>query len=424
MKIFRKKPRREADYPVARGDAGPHAGHDLSSSRQSRVDRLENFHRRHHGFVLWLLLAALVLFVLWANVFHIDEVARAAGEVIASSRVQVIQAVDGGVLLSLNVREGDRVKPGQVLARLDQTRIGAAVGEIEARLFALKTKAMRLRAEVTGSEALVFSDEIIERFRDIAEVEQALFRQRRTGLKEELRTLKVAVELAREELALVRGLMHSGDVSNTELLRAKRAVNEAEANLINRKNRFLEEARAELTKVEDEIAQNEQVLARRRRELADSVFVALVPGIVKNIRVTTVGGVLRAGEEIMQIIPVDDDLIIEAKVSPADIARVHEGLEATIRFDPFDYTIHGGVKGKVTYVSADTLKEDTPQGEEIYYRAHVSPATHPVTTTTGRELEILPGMTAQIDIRTGDRALMDFLLKPLRKTLSESFGER
>ena len=165
-------------------------------------------------------------------------------------------------------------------------------------------------------------------------------------------------------------------------------------------------------------------MKKERPDSVDSSFIALVPGIVKNIRVTTVGGVLRAGEEIMQIIPVDDDLIIEAKVSPADIARVHEGLEATIRFDPFDYTIHGGVKGTVTYVSADTLKEDTPQGEEIYYRVHVSPTSLPVTTTTGRELEIMPGMTAEIDIRTGDRALMDFLLKPLRKTLSESFGER
>jgi len=123
-------------------------------------------------------------------------------------------------------------------------------------------------------------------------------------------------------------------------------------------------------------------------------------------------------------VPIGDDLIVEAKVSPADIARVQKGLEANIRFDPFDYTIFGGVDGKVVYVSADTLKEDTQKGEEIYYRVHVITNSNPVITTTGKALEILPGMTVQVDIRTGERTLMEYLLKPLRKTLTNSFGER
>jgi adhesin transport system membrane fusion protein len=387
------------------------------------VARLENYHRRRYSLVLWLLLAGLLVFVAWAFVFRIDQVARASGEVIASSRVQIIQAVDGGVLSSLNVKEGDQVEPGQVLAELDKTRFGASVKEIEARLSALKAKAVRLRAEVTEAEKLVFPDALLE-FAEQLQVERALFQQRRTGLAEELRTLKVAVNLAREELSLVKRLERTGDVNRSEVIRAERAANDAEAELIIRKNRFLEEASSELTRAEDEIAQNEQILAQRQQQLDDSVFIAQVPGIVKNIRVTTVGGVLRAGEELMQIIPVGDDLVLEAKVRPADIGQVHPGLDATIRFDPFDYTIYGGVKGKVVYVSADTLKEDTRQGEEIYYRVHVLTNTNPVITTTGRELDILPGMTAQLDIRTGDRTVLDFLLKPLRKTLSESFGER
>jgi adhesin transport system membrane fusion protein len=201
-------------------------------------------------------------------------------------------------------------------------------------------------------------------------------------------------------------------------------VNEADARLINRKNKFLEEARIDLAKAEDEISQTEQILTRRQQEYQDSVFRSQVTGIVKSIKVTTVGGVLRAGEEIMQIVPIDDDLIIEAKIRPADIARIRTGLEANIRFDPFDYTIFGGVTGTVIYVSADTLKEETQRGQEIYYRVHVSSLSNPVTTTTGKRLEILPGMTAQVDIRTGDRTVMNFLLKPIRKTLSESFGER
>ena len=213
-------------------------------------------------------------------------------------------------------------------------------------------------------------------------------------------------------------------MNRSEVIRVERALNDADARRVNRKNKFLEDARIELTHVEDEIAQNEQVVMQRQQQFDANVFRALVPGIVKNIKITTVGGVLRAGDELMQIIPVDDDLIVEAKILPADIARVGKGLSANIRFDPFDYTIYGSVEGEVVYVSADTLKEETSRGEEIYYRVHVTSKSSPVTTTSGRELSILPGMTAQVDIRTGDRTLMDFLLKPLRKTLSESFGER
>ena len=399
--------------------------HEDDRINHAKVERLENYHRRSQGILLSLLFVSLVCFASWASVFRIDEVAKATGEVIASSRVQIIQAVDGGVLAEIHVREGDRVKAGQIIASLDQTRIGASVGEVEARLFALKARAIRLRAEVTGAKNMLFPDLFEQSLQEIVLVEKALFRQRRTGLNEELRTLQVAVQLSRKELGYIEKLRKSGDASGSELLRVQRALNESEAKLINRRNRYLEEARIELTKAEDEMAQNEQILARRQQEQKDSVFIALMPGIVKNVRVTTVGGVLRAGEELMQIVPIDDDLIIEAKISPADIAQIHKGLEATIRFDPFDYTIYGGVDAKVVYVSADTLKEDTGRGQEIYYRVHVvSNSANPVVSSIGRKLEIQPGMTAQVDIRTGDRTLMDFLLKPLRKTLSESFGER
>ena len=396
---------------------------EQGAGNQETIRRLENYHRRHYSLVLWLLLLGLGVFIVWASVFRIDRVARATGEVIASSRVQVIQAVDGGVLASLNVREGDSVKSGQVLAQLDLTRIGAAVSEIDVRLSALLAKATRLRAEVTAADKLVFPDEVL-RFPELVHLEQALFEQRRLGLAEELRTLRVAVNLAQEEAALVENLEKSGDVNRSEVIRARRALNDAEAKLINRNNQYLEEARLELAKVEDAIAQNVQILTQRQQQLEDSTFVALVPGIVKNVRVTTVGGVLRAGEELMQIIPIDDELIVEAKVRPSDIAHVRPELEATVRFDPFDYTIYGGVDGEVVYVSADTLKEDTPRGEEIYYRVHVSMKTNPVLTTTGKALDILPGMTAQVDIKTGDRTVMDYLLKPLRKTTAEAFGER
>lgn len=400
------------------------AAPEESARTRRRIERLQQAHRGHQGPVLILLAVSVAAFIVWASVFQIDEVARARGEVITSSRVQIIQSVDGGVLSELMVREGDRVAPGQTLARLDQTRFASTVGEIKARLYALKAKVARLRAEVVGREKLVFADGLENQAPEIARVERALFTQRRTGLSEELATLQFAVTLAKRELALVQHLHDDGDASGAELLRAERGLNEAEANLVNRRNRFLEDARLELTKAEDEIAQNEQLLIRRLEEQTNSVFVALVPGIVKNIRVTTVGGVLGAGDELMQIVPVEDELLIETRVKPGDIARIEPGLVANIRFDPFDYTIYGAAPGKVVYVSADTLKEQSERGTDVYYRVHVKPDSAPVRTTTGRTLEIVPGMTAQVDIRTGRRSMMDVLLKPLRKTLNDSFGER
>lgn len=390
---------------------------------QQRVERLSQMHHKRYSLVILVLFAGFIAFLVWAKTFHIDQVARASGEVIASQRVQVIKAVDGGVLAELNVREGDRVEPGDILAQLDQTRFGASVREIEARLAALKAKAVRLRAEVTDKTELIFP-EALNRYPEILAVESALFNQRRHGLHEELRVYTAGIALAKEEIGLIQKLKRLGDVNRSEEIRAERALNDIETKLVTRKNRYLEEASAELAKTEDGIAQNEQVLTLRNQQLKESTFIAMLPGIVKNIQVTTIGGVLKPGEELLQIIPINDELIVEAKVSPRDIALVRQDLDAMIRFDPFDYTIFGGVEGQVVYVSADTLKERTAEGDEIYYRVHIATKSTPAVTTTGKTLNILPGMTTQVDIRTGERTLFDYLLKPLRKTLSESLGER
>lgn len=373
--------------------------------------------------MLWILIIGLGVAIAWASVYRIDQVTRGVGTVIATSRVQVIQAVDGGVLKSLKVREGDSVKQGEVLAILDQTRFAAQVMELDSRLAALHGQAARLRAEVTGAAEIKFPAPV-KKFPELIAVQNALFTQKRQSLGEELRTLGVAVKLAREDARLVAELAKTGDVSRSEVIKAERALNDAEAQLINRKNKYYQDARVELAKTEDDIGQNEQVRTPRAQQLSDSVMRAPVAGIVKNVRITTQGGVLRAGEELLQIVPLDDVLIVETKIRPSDIALLKPELKATIRFDAFDYTVYGAVGGRVAYVSADTIKEEGKTGELTYYRVHVSTSAKPVKTSTGRTLDILPGMTAQVDIRTGDRTVLEYLLKPLRKTLTESLGER
>ena len=199
-----------------------HSSNQTGTQEDHRGDdeirHLESYHQRRYSLVLWILLLGLVASGFWSAFFRIDEVARATGEVIASSRVQVIQADDRGVISTLNVREGDRVEPGQLLAQLDQTRIAAAVREIEARLFALKAKAIRLRAEVTGATSLEFPAEV-RAYPEMVQVESALFQQRRTGLAEELRTLEVAMKLAEEEAELIDKLTRSGDANLAEIIR-------------------------------------------------------------------------------------------------------------------------------------------------------------------------------------------------------------
>lgn len=375
------------------------------------------------SLVLWCIVIGFGVFLVVAAVVRIDQVTRGLGTVISSSRVQVIQSVDGGVLETLPVKEGDVVKKGQILATLNQTRLAAAVKEMDSKLAGLRAQAIRLRAEITGSGSLEFPRELVSGFPEQVRVQQSLFTQRRQSIAEEVRTLAEAVRLARADAELVHKLARTGDVSQSEVIRVDRAVNEADAQLNNRRNKYLQDAQAELAKAEDDIGQVQEQRTQRARQLEDSVFRAGVPGIIKNVRVTTLGGVLKGGEELMQIVPIDDELVTEVKIKPADIAMVKPGLETQIRFDPFDYTLYGAVKGTVAYVSADTLREDTRAGEQTYYRVHVK-TPMPVRSITGRTLDILPGMTAQVDIRTGERSLLSYLLKPIRKALSESLGER
>lgn len=387
-----------------------------------RTER-QNTKGRPHSLVLWVLIASIVALFAWAFIYRVDQTVRATGSVISSSRVQVIQAVDGGVLKSLKVKEGDIVKQDQILALLDQARFGASVKELDARLASMKAQYARLQAEVLGSAKIDFPEEV-RAFPDVVKVQQALLNQKRQSLKEELHTLEVAVKLAKEDADLVAKLARSGDVSRSEVIRSERALNDAEAQLINRKNKYFQDTRTELAKVEDDINQNEQVWAQRNQQLTDSVIKTPVDGIVKNVKVTTQGGVMRAGDELMQIVPLDDKLIVETKVTPSEIAHVKPGLPAAIRFDAFDYTVFGAVSGEVTYVSADTIKEETKTGEQTYYRVHVAILGNSVQSRTGKKLDILPGMTAQVDIRTGDRTVLEYMLKPLRKTMTESMGER
>jgi membrane fusion protein, adhesin transport system len=383
-------------------------------------------HRRARAgsIVLWLVVAALGILLYWASVSSVDQVARAPGTVIASSRVQVIQSVDGGVLQTLAVAEGDRVKAGQVLARFDPVRPRSEHAAADSKQAALTAALARLKAEASGQEPVYPA--AARRHPDLIAVQNALLAGRRANLKADLASLQSLVDVAEQELAITERLVKDGDSSQLELLRSRRQAAEARGKLESRRNQYLQDVSSEMARIHDELEQAEQQATQRLRQLDNVVVSAPMDGIVKNVRFTTLGAVLRPGDELMTIVPVDDRMIVEAKVAPRDIALIQTGLAASIRFDAYDSTAFGAVEGRVTHVSADSIREEgrgDGQSPSTYYRVHVV-TDSPAITRTGRSIEVIPGMTATVDVRTGDRSLLEYLLKPLHKVSSEAFGER
>lgn len=374
-------------------------------------------------FLIWS--SALVLggFVLWASWAEIDQITRAPGSVISSSRNQLIQAPDGGVLQSLLVREGDSVKKGQLLANFDKTKAEASYLESRAKAAALKAAALRLQAEVFGG-ALNFSSDLAD-YPQLRDTQKALFAKRQTALNEEIAALRKSLDLVEAELQMNLPLLKNGDVSKAEVFKLQRQVAEVQAAITNKRNKYLQDTQAELSKVQEELAGVEQILAQRKDLLEHTEIRSPMDGIIRNIRITTLGGVARQGEEIMQIVPLEDDLLIEAKVKPAEIAFVKPGLPATVKLDAYDYSIYGSLHGTVSYISADTLSEEARSNEPPYYRVQIKTKGHNFSGRKAVEsIQIQPGMTATVEIKTGSNTILRYLTKPVTKTISESMGER
>lgn len=371
---------------------------------------------------IWGGATALALFVLWAHFAEIGQVTRGQGQIIASSRTQVIQSQDGGVLDALLVREGDEVQRGQVLARLERTKFESSYREMHARLGALSAAAARLQSEVFGTP-LRFGPET-SGYPEFRANQTALLRKRSEAIDQEIAALGRMRAIARRELDMNEPLLQSGDVSMTDILRLQRQVAELEGQITNRRNKYLQDSQADLTKTEEDLASVRQTLVQRQDQLANTELTAPLKGKVKNVRVTTRGGVLRPGDELMQIVPVDDALLVEARVKPADVAFLKPGQDVSVKIDAYDYTVYGTLKGRLTLVSADTISEDARQGEPAYYRVQVQTESPRFSRRPQESLQLQPGMTATIEISNGKNTVLNYLLKPLVKTLDESLGER
>lgn len=375
------------------------------------------------AMVIYAMIAFFVIALIWSFWAELDQVSRAPGSVIPTGRIQTIQSTEGGQIQKIFIREGDVVKKDQLMVKLDDVKLRAAVAEAEGKVASLKSSMVRINAELFD-RPLNFPPDV-RSWPEFVSNQTMLYQKRRQALQDQLRSLGEMHKLIREELDMNMPLLKQGDVAKADILRMQRGVSDIEAQMVNVRNKYLQDLQAEYTKTEEDLVTAREVLAQRRDSLKDTEIRAPVDGIVKNVRLTTVGGVLRPSDEVMTIVPTGDELIVEAKMSPSDIAYVRMGQPASVKFDAYDASIYGSAIGEVTYVSPDTIEEQTQNGETVFYRVHIKVDTSPMKPhLQGEKIEIQPGMTATAEIQTGKNTVWKYLTKPINKTFSEAMTER
>lgn len=374
--------------------------------------------------VLWFIAVTLVVALTWAHFAVVEEITQGEGKVIPASREQVIQSLEGGILEELNVKEGDVVEKGQVLLKIDPTRSNASYQEALSRVQGLEGTVARLRSEAYDTP-LKFPP-TINGIDSIIRDETQAWKSRQKTLNESVAALQHSLSLAEAEVKLSEPLARQGLISDVEILRLKRQANEFRLQITERTNRFRADANSDLTKTESELAQAQQILAGREDIMNRTTIVAPLRGTINNIKVTTRGGVIQQGAEIMTLIPLEDRLLVEAKIKPSDVAFLRPGMAATVKITAYDYAIYGGLHGKVEHISPDTIYDEergrTGRGEAYFYRVYVR-TDRAALHVKDKVFPIIPGMVATVEIRTGEKSILSYLLKPVLKA-REAFRER
>jgi len=360
------------------------------------------------------------VFIGWAYLALLDEVSTGAGKVVPSSHEQTIQSLEGGVLAKLYVRQDDIVEPGQILAQLDPTITEATVQESSSKYRAALASSARLQAEVSQTE-LVFPEEL-DSFPVLKQAETQLFDARKRSLKETVAWLTESRKLVQDELSISQSLSKMGAASNVEVIRLKRQLVELQLKETEVQSNYIVEAREELAKANAEVDSLKSVIRGRSDSLARLTLRSPVRGVVKNIEVSTIGGVVAPNGKLMVIVPLDEQLLIEARILPRDIAYIHPDQRATVKITAYDYAIYGGLEGKVVSISPDTIQDEI-KPEEYYYRVFIKTDSDALVNRNEDRFPIVPGMVASVDIHTGSKTVFEYLVKPLNRA-SEALRER
>ncbi|MCY4763722.1 HlyD family efflux transporter periplasmic adaptor subunit [Klebsiella aerogenes] len=371
-------------------------------------------------YILISVILFLSIFLLWASVFSIDEVSKGDGRVIPSSKEKIIQSLDGGILDKIHVTEGQIVQAGDIIANLDTIRNQAAVMESESKYRALLASKFRLLAEISD-RPLVFPSELND-FPEITDREMILYTSRKNNYISSIKDIQASKVLLNNELAINTRLMAQGASSKVDVIRIRKQLVDLNMKESELNYNYLVKSGEELSRISGEVDSLSQKIIGQRDLLKKSTITSPVRGIVKNIEVNTIGGVIPPNGTIMNIVPLDDRLLIEAKILPRDIAFIHPGQRAIVKITAYDYSIYGGLDGEVVTISPDTIS-DPQKPDVVFYRVYIRTTKDHLQTMDNKKHFISPGMVASVDIKTGKKTILQYLIKPFNK-VGEALRER
>ena len=371
--------------------------------------------------IVWVIVAAFVTLAVWASFAQIDEVAVGQGKVVPSTRSMIIQTFDPGTLKELKVKEGDVVERDEHLVTLDPVQAESLVGEADSRIDALQARAARLEAETRGVGQLVVPEGVVLSA-EAREREQAALTTNQRAFRDNVASLERELALAREELATVEPYLKSGAANPLEVLKIRQKIAELTTRISATRSQYAVGIREEYSQTISELDPLKDVRVSRVDQLRRTIIRSPARGVVNDLRVTTIGGVVPAGGALMEIVPLDDTLLVETRISPRDVAFIHPGQAANVKITAFDSSIYGKLPATVERISADSITDENDKRIQ-YYRVYVRTKNAYVQTRNGRRMPIIPGMVAETEVNTGRRTVMSYLLKPLNKA-KEALRER
>ncbi len=377
---------------------------------------------------LWIVFGALFVVIIplliWANFAEIDQRSSTRGIVIAADKTQKIQAPIDGVVDSIMVKEGVKVKKGDVLIVLEKEQNQASLDAAASKVASLKAKLRRLKTEIRGEVLSYPLNFLPSNYQEFIATQKNLFLLRKKALEDEVSSLVSVLTLKEEELASNQKLVEAGDIGRNKILKIDREIVDLKGRILNIKNKFLQSAQEEMTKTEEDLSIRKEMLTEKKVTLNRSEIISHMDAIVKEIIITTKGAKVRPGDVILELVPLGQELIIEVKLKPTDISFVKTGQKALVKLDTYDFSIYGSFNGKVEYISPDTIIEKTSRGDDYFFKVLISLDQGDLFTKTGSVVNVTTGMGAQVDIITGKRTVLHYLTKPIIKVLDESFIER
>jgi multidrug efflux pump subunit AcrA (membrane-fusion protein) len=370
------------------------------------------------------LFVVIIPLLTWANFAEIEQRSNTRGVVITADKTQKIQAPIDGVVESIAVKEGQRVKKGDLLVVLEKEQNQASLDAAASKVASLKAKIHRLHAEVYSTELVYPKGFLAGDYEEFITTQRNLFSLRKKALKDEISSIASALTLKEEELASNQKLVDSGDIGSNKVLKIGREVIDLKGKILNIENKFLQGAQEEMNKIEEELSIRKEMLTEKRVTLDRSEITSHMDAVVKEIIITTQGAKVRPGDVILELVPLGQERIIEVKLKPSDISYVKAGQKASVKLDTYDFSIYGDFGGKVEYISPDTIIEKTSRGDEYFFKVIVSLDQDDLFTKKGTSIDVTTGMGAQVDIITGKRTVLHYLTKPIIRVLDESFIER